>query len=52
MLSNIDQTGLPHYYLEQGGNFAQNFIQSITDSASYFKKHLKKISEITLTLLL
>ncbi|WP_396589839.1 sugar phosphate isomerase/epimerase family protein [Allomuricauda sp. R78024] len=42
MLPDIDQTGLQFYYLEQGGNFAQNSIQSITDSATYFKMHLKK----------
>lgn len=42
MLANIDQSGLQFYYLEQGGNFAVNSMQSITDSATYFKKHLQK----------
>ncbi|WP_420601803.1 sugar phosphate isomerase/epimerase family protein [Flagellimonas sp.] len=42
MLTNIDQSGLKFYYLEQGGNFAVNSMQSITDSAAYFKKHLQK----------
>ncbi len=35
-------SGLEFYYLEQGGNFAQNSMQSITDSATYFKEHLQK----------
>ncbi len=42
MLSTIDSSGLQYYYLEQGGNFAKNSIQSITDSAMYFKQNLKK----------
>jgi sugar phosphate isomerase/epimerase len=42
MLTNLDQTGLEYYYLEQGGNYAQNSIQSITDSANYFKTNLQQ----------
>lgn len=42
MLSIIDTDVLEYYYLEQGGNFATNSMQSITDSAAYFKKHLQK----------
>ena len=42
LLSNIPKNGLEYYYLEQGGNFAENSIQSITDSAAYFKQHLQK----------
>ena len=42
ILPKAKQAGLQFYYLEQGGNFAQNSIQSITDSASYFKKHLQE----------
>ncbi len=42
MLANLDQTGLDFYYLEQGGNFTQNSIQSITDSANYFKNNLQQ----------
>ncbi len=42
MLPKLDKSGLEYYYLEQGGNFAQNSIQSITDSANYFKTNLKK----------
>ncbi len=42
MLASLDQTGLKYYYLEQGGNFARNSIQSITDSAAYFKNNLQQ----------
>lgn len=42
MLSRMDYSGLQYYFLEQGGNFAQNSMQSIADSADFFKKHLQK----------
>ncbi|TAI49819.1 sugar phosphate isomerase/epimerase [Flagellimonas allohymeniacidonis] len=42
ILPNPKDSGLQYYYLEQGGNFAINSIQSITDSAAYFKKHLQQ----------
>lgn len=42
ILPEASQAGLQYYYIEQGGNFAKNPIQSITDSAAYFKKHLEK----------
>ena len=42
MLSTIDTDVLQHYYLEQGSNFAKNSMQSITDSATYFKKNLQQ----------
>ena len=42
ILPVAEHAGLEYYYLEQGSNFAVNSIQSITDSAEYFKKHLKK----------
>lgn len=35
-------SGLEYYYLEQGSNFAVNSMQSIADSAAFFKKHLQK----------
>lgn len=41
MLSEIDKDALEYYYIEQGGNFAHNSMQSISDSATYFKKHLR-----------
>lgn len=34
-------SGLEFYYLEQGGNFAVNAMQSAADSAAYFKKYLQ-----------
>lgn len=42
ILSTISTNGLQYYYLEQGGNFASNSMQSIADSATYFKKHLQQ----------
>ena len=42
ILSSIEQKDLQYYYIEQGGNFAKNSMQSITDSAIYFKKHLQR----------
>ncbi|WP_405414729.1 sugar phosphate isomerase/epimerase family protein [Maribacter sp. Asnod1-A12] len=42
MLSSIEKEDLQYYYIEQGGNFAENSMKSITDSAIYFKKHLQR----------
>jgi sugar phosphate isomerase/epimerase len=42
ILSEASQEGLEYYFLEQGGNFAENSIQSITDSAHFFKQELKR----------
>jgi sugar phosphate isomerase/epimerase len=42
ILPEASRAGLQYYYIEQGGNFAKNAIQSVTDSAAYFKKHLEK----------
>ena len=42
LLPDPKESGLEYYYLEQGGNFANSPMQSITDSATYFKKHLQK----------
>lgn len=36
------KAGLQYYYLEQGGNYAKNSMQSITDSAAYFKNNLER----------
>ncbi len=41
MLSKLDQSGLQFYYLEQGGNFAKDSMQSIAQSAQYFKHNLQ-----------
>ncbi|NHF59944.1 sugar phosphate isomerase/epimerase [Flavobacteriaceae bacterium TP-CH-4] len=42
ILSNINMDALEYYYLEQGGNFAHSSMQSISDSAAYFKQHLRR----------
>jgi sugar phosphate isomerase/epimerase len=42
ILPEASRAGLQYYYIEQGGNFAKDPIQSITDSAVYFKKNLEK----------
>lgn len=34
-------SGLDYFYIEQGGNYAINSMQSAIDSANYFKKKLK-----------
>jgi sugar phosphate isomerase/epimerase len=45
ILPEASRAGLRHYYIEQGGNFAKDPIQSVTDSAAYFKKNLEKYLE-------
>lgn len=42
ILPEASRAGLQYYYIEQGGNFAKDPIQSVTDSAMYFKKNLEK----------
>lgn len=42
ILPEASRAGLQYYYIEQGGNFASSPMQSISDSASYFKKNLEK----------
>jgi len=42
MLPKLDKSALEFYYLEQGGNFAKNSMQSITDSANFFKTKLQR----------
>lgn len=41
ILPDASFSGMQYYFLEQGGNFAKNSIQSITDSVAFFKKNLK-----------
>jgi sugar phosphate isomerase/epimerase len=36
-------SGLEYYFIEQGGNFSINTLASAEQSATYFKKHLKKL---------
>lgn len=42
ILSKIDKDALEYYYIEQGGNYAKNSMQSASDSAEYFKKQLQQ----------
>jgi sugar phosphate isomerase/epimerase len=42
ILPEASRAGLQYYYIEQGGNFAKDPIQSVIDSANYFKKNLEK----------
>lgn len=42
ILPDPDESGLDFYYIEQGGNYAVNSMQSAADSAEYFKKNLQK----------
>jgi len=42
ILPEASRSGLQYYYIEQGGNFAKDPIQSVTDSAAFFKKNLEK----------
>jgi sugar phosphate isomerase/epimerase len=42
ILPEASRAGLQYYFIEQGGNFARSPIQSITDSAAYFKKNLER----------
>ncbi len=43
MFAKISTSGLQYYYLEQGGNYAQNSMKSIADSIQYFKKNLQQL---------
>ncbi len=42
ILPEASRAGMQYYYIEQGSNFAKNPIQSVTDSAVFFKKNLAK----------
>jgi sugar phosphate isomerase/epimerase len=42
ILPAASRAGLQYYYIEQGSNFAKDPMQSVTDSAIYFKKNLEK----------
>jgi sugar phosphate isomerase/epimerase len=42
ILPEAARAGLQYYYIEQGGNFARDPIQSVTDSAVYFREKLEK----------
>lgn len=42
ILPEAKRAGLQYYFLEQGGNFAKDSMQSITDSAIFFKENLQR----------
>jgi sugar phosphate isomerase/epimerase len=42
ILPEASRAGLQLYFLEQGGNFAKNSMQSVEDSAKFFKQHLEQ----------
>jgi sugar phosphate isomerase/epimerase len=42
ILPEASRSGLQLYFLEQGGNFAKNSMQSVADSAKFFKKNLEQ----------
>jgi len=42
VLPDPNASGLDYYYIEQGGNFATNSMQSAADSATYFKANLQQ----------
>jgi sugar phosphate isomerase/epimerase len=42
ILPDASLAGLEYYFIEQGGNFFKDSIQSITDSAAFMKKNLEK----------
>lgn len=42
ILPHATRSGMEYYFIEQGGNFAQNSMQSIIDSARFFKMNLEK----------
>lgn len=42
ILPHASRSGMEFYYIEQGGNFAINPMDSITRSAAFFKKNLEK----------
>lgn len=42
ILPDTEIAGLQYYYLEQGGNFRKDAMQSIAESAAFFKKNLRR----------
>ena len=41
ILPHAARSGMEYYFIEQGGNFAQNSMKSIIDSAKFFKENLE-----------
>ncbi len=42
IVADRDISGLEYYYLEQGGNFKKNSMESVKESADFFKKNLRR----------
>jgi len=40
LMPDPDRAGLKYHYIEQGGNFAQDSMSSVAQSAQYFKNEL------------
>ncbi len=43
LLPDPQESGLEHYFIEQGGNFSHSSKTSAAESAAYFQKHLQKL---------
>jgi hypothetical protein len=43
ILPDPAKSGLEHYYIEQGGNFARSSMESVASSAAYFQNQLKTL---------
>jgi sugar phosphate isomerase/epimerase len=43
VLPDPKTAGLERYYIEQGGNFAQNSMKSVADSATFFKANIEEL---------
>ena len=41
-LPDPQKSGLEYFYIEQGGNFTVNSMESARTSAEYFKEHLQR----------
>lgn len=43
ILPDAKLSGLQYYYIEQGGNFKKNSMESVQESANFFRKNLKHL---------
>ena len=43
VLPDASISGLEHYYIEQGGNYKINSMESAQQSISFFMKHIKHL---------
>ena len=42
ILPDAKMSGMENYFIEQGGNFTKDPMQSISDSAAFMKKNLEE----------